>query len=125
MRTVPTVWSFVLSLYELYNPAHICVQTDGLWECFCKLRAQSLLTPPPLSNTPLLPLLLKRLASAVVNFVKSLFLKNKPFLKKGSVVWGPGTSSDKMTPLHHTKHFCQLDVTLVSQLTQFSRKGIH
>ena len=37
----------------------------------------------------------------------------------------PRDLSDEMTSLHHMKHFCQLDVSLVSQLAQFSRKGIH
>ena len=53
---------------------------DGCWKFFYKLHMWSLITPT-LSNTPLLPLVLKRLASAVVNFFKSIFLDKRLFLK--------------------------------------------
>ena len=39
-----------------------------------------------------------------------------------TVIWSTKTLSDEMTFLCHTKQFCQLDVSLVSQLTQFQEK---
>ena len=65
-----------------------------------------------------------------VSFMFNLFILFSHNMKllcinRGQLNGAPGLPSDEMTSLHHKKHFCQLDVSLVSQLTQFSRKDIH